>query len=176
MEEQEKLDGKSTDTLEKGQAVYDSESVAETETNASDNTIDFAEVKSLIDSHFTTVKNLLRYSKEKDANILTLSKQLQTYRDGLENTLFKRIAMEFIEYREGCRKSFREFAGKTINVQEAEKYINYLKLDFEDLLENLDIRIVENAVFYNKKNINDEPQKIEFSESFSKRAKLQYAK
>ena len=166
MEEQEKLDGKSTDNLETEHEVCDSESVAEaeTETNAPVNTIDYAEVKSLIDSHFATVKNLIRYNKEKDANVLALSKQLQTYRDGLENTLFKRVAMEFIEYREGCRKSYRELAGKTISVQETEKYINYLKLDFEDLLENLDIRIVENAVFYNKKDINDEPQKIEFSE------------
>ena len=163
MEKEEKLDGKSTDNLETEHEVFDSEPAAD-EKNPSVNAIDFAEVKRLIDSHFTTIKNLIRYSKEKDANVLTLSKQLQTYRDGLENTLFKRVVMEFIEYREGCRKSLRDFADKKIAASEAEKYINYLKLDFEDLLENLDIKVTDNAVFYNKQDINSELRKITFSE------------
>lgn len=164
MDEQERLDEKSTDNLETEQTECDSESETNAKTDVFPNKMDFSEFKCLIDSHFATIKNLIRYNKEKDENVLTLSKQLQTYRDGLENTLFKRVAMEFIEYRERCRKSLRDLASKTISVSEAEKYINYLKLDFDDLLENLDIKISNNATFYNKKNINNEPQKIRFSE------------
>ena len=117
------------------------------------NSFDFTEVKNIINEHFAIIKGLVRYSKEKDANVLTLSKQLQVYRDGLENTLFKRIALELIEYREGCRKSLREIDKQQLNVQDAVKYINYLKLDFEDMLENLGIECKEGAVFYNKKDI-----------------------
>ena len=160
MEEKEELEQKATESPEAGEAGGP-ESAEETKARPD---VDFDAVKCLIDSHFTAVKNLIRYAKEKDANILVLSKQLQAYRDGLENTLFKRVAMEFIEYRESCRKSLRDFADKTISAPEAEKYINYLKLDFQDLLENLNIKITDTAVLYNKQDINGELQKITFSE------------
>lgn len=35
---------------------------------------DFAEIKQLIDDHFNKIKGLVRYTKEKDANVLALSK------------------------------------------------------------------------------------------------------
>ena len=176
MEEQEKLNDKPLEDTRTEQATEEinstdspaTEACADTadspETEACEEKVDFAEFKQLIDAHFAAIKGLIRYSKEKDANVLTLSKQLQSYRDGFENTLFKRIAMEFIEYRERSRKSLRELEGKDLGLQQAEKYIGYLKLDFEDLLENLNIKIDDNGIYYNKKDINGEPKKATFGD------------
>ena len=41
------------------------------------NSFDFTEVKNIINEHFAIIKGLVRYSKEKDANVLTLSKSIR---------------------------------------------------------------------------------------------------
>lgn len=138
--------------------------VGSKETNASEVPFDFREVKQLVDTHFNVIKGLVRYTKEKDANVLALSKQLQAYRDGLESTLLKRVALEIIEYRENCRKSLRSIAALELNAQESQKYIGYLKLDFEDMLENLGIKCTGDAVLYNGKNIESSLEKLSFKD------------
>lgn len=124
----------------------------------------FDQLKQLIDDHFNKIKALVRYTKEKDENIVKLSKQMQIYRDGIETSLLKRVALEVIAYREGCRKSLRSLSTANISVQEAQKYIGYLKLDFEDMLENLGIKCTDEAVLYNGKNIDAPPENIEFKD------------
>lgn len=125
---------------------------------------DFLEVKQLIDDHFNKIKGLVRYTKEKDANVLALSKQMQVYRDGFESSLLKRVALEVIEYRENCRKSLRSVAASELNAQESQKYISYLKLDFEDMLENLGIKCTDDVVLYNGKNIESSLEKLSFKD------------
>ena len=133
-------------------------------TTQSECTFDFSEVKQLIDGHFDTLKKMIRYTKEKDANVLTLSKQLQVYRDGFEPSLFKALAKELIDYRENCRKSLRDIEASQLNAQEAQKYIGYLKSDFEDMLENLGIQCTDEAVLYNGKNIEGSLSKLSFKD------------
>lgn len=125
---------------------------------------DFLEVKQLIDDHFNKIKGLVRYTKEKDANVLALSKQMQVYRDSFESSLLKRVALEVIEYRENCRKSLRSVATSELSAQESQKYISYLKLDFEDMLENLGIKCTDDAVLYNGKNIESSLEKLSFKD------------
>lgn len=138
--------------------------VGSTESNPNEGAFDFAQVKLLIDDHFNKVKGLVRYTKEKDANVLALSKQMQVYRDGFETSLLKRVALEIIEYRENCRKSLRSIAASELNAQESQKYISYLKLDFEDMLENLGIKCTGDAVLYNGKNIESSLEKLSFKD------------
>lgn len=132
--------------------------------NPNKETFNFAEIKQLIDDHFNKVKGLVRYTKEKDANVLALSKQMQVYRDGFETSLLKRVALEIIEYRENCRKSLRNIAASELNAQESQKYIGYLKLDFEDMLENLGIKCTGDIVLYNGKNIESSLEKLSFKD------------
>lgn len=160
-ESEAEVQAQETDEPSKDEAGIELSSKAEV-VNTSD--IYFEELKKIIDEHFAAVKGLIRYSKEKDNNVLTLSKQLQMYRDGVENTLFKSIAMEIIGYREECRKSLRVYEKHQPSASDAIKYINYLKLDFEDVLENLGIECADGNVYYNKKNINDELSNAEFKE------------
>lgn len=127
-------------------------------------TVSYEQLKVLIDDHFERIKGLIRYSKEKDGNVLALSKQLQAYRDGIETTLYKRIALEVISYRESCRKSARELYLRKLTAQEAEKYIEYLKLDFDDMLQNLDVECAEERTLYNGKNIDDVIENIQFED------------
>lgn len=134
------------------------------ESYPNEGTFDFAEVKQLIDDHFNKIKGLIRYTKEKDANILALSKQMEIYRDGIEASLLKSIALEIIGYRESCRKSLREIKTVQLNAQDAKKYINYLKLDYEDMLENLGIKCSDNEVLYNGKNIDSTLDKVYFKD------------
>lgn len=126
------------------------------ESNSDAVAFDFDEMKRIVDEHFEGVKALVRYSKEKDANVLALSKQLQAYRDGFETSLLKRVALELIEYRESCRKSLRSIASSQLGIADSRKYIGYIKLDFEDMLENLGIRCNGDTVSYNGKNIDAE--------------------
>lgn len=109
----------------------------------------FERLGKLIEAHFNAVCNLLRYTKEKDANVMSLSKQLQQYRDGVEAVLFKRIALDVIGYREDCRKSLRELG--EITAADAKKYMCYLVQDYEDLLQNLGIEGTEEDFTYNGK-------------------------
>lgn len=134
------------------------------ELNKDSVSFDFEAIKLLIDDHFNKVKGLVRYTKEKDANVLALSKQLQAYRDGFESSLLKRVALEIIEYRENCRKSLRSIAALELNAQESQKYIGYLKLDFEDMLENLGIKCVGDSVLYNGKNIESSLENLSFKD------------
>lgn len=138
--------------------------VCSNESNLKEGALDFVEVKQLIDTHFNVIKGLVRYTKEKDANVLALSKQLQAYRDGFESSLLKRVALEIIEYREGCRKSLRDASISKLNAKDAQKYISYLKLDYEDMLENLGIKCIDNGVLYNGKNIESSLEKIFFKD------------
>ena len=109
----------------------------------------FERLGKLIEAHFNAVCNLLRYTKEKDANVMALSKQLQQYRDGVEGVLFKRIALDVIGYREDCRKSLRELG--EIAPADAKKYMGYLVQDYEDLLQNLGIEGTEEDFTYHGK-------------------------
>lgn len=108
----------------------------------------------LIDGHFLAVRNLLKFNKDKDANVSKLTTALQTYRDGLENKYFKSIALNLIGYREDCKKSVREFKDRGLTAAEAKKYLNYLVYDYEDLLENLNVRVEGEKVCYNNKPID----------------------
>lgn len=116
-----------------------------------ENTEDFKELISNIDTHFFSVRNLLKFNKDKDQNISKLTAELQMYRDGLETKLFKSIALNLIGLREDCKKSVREFKDRGLSLDEAKKYLNYLVYDYEDLLSNLNIVIEEEKIFYNGK-------------------------
>lgn len=116
-----------------------------------ENTEDFKELISNIDTHFISVRNLLKFNKDKDQNISKLTAELQMYRDGLETKLFKSIALSLIGLREDCKKSVREFKDRGLTLDEAKKYLNYLVYDYEDLLANLNIVVEEKKIFYNGK-------------------------
>lgn len=147
--------------------VNQSEPVAQTETvntpqpaceNSLQNSQEVIEkingLAALIDGHFLAVRNLLKFNKDKDANVSKLTTALQTYRDGLENKYFKSIALNLIGYREDCKKSVREFKDRGLTAAEAKKYLNYLVYDYEDLLENLNVRVEDGKVYYNNKPID----------------------
>lgn len=119
------------------------------------------ELKQTIDNHFMNVKNLVRYSKEKDKNVQLLSKQMQIYHDGVEKTLFKRIVMELIPYREDCLKSLRMLETNEINVETTKKYLNFLQDDFVGLCENIGIEEVDGVYLMNGKSLDS---KIELHE------------
>ena len=119
-----------------------------------DLSFDFDEIKQIVDTHFANVKKLVRYNKEKDANVLALSKQMQIYRDGVEATLFKRLALELIPYREDCKKSMRNYSEKELSQKDAEKYLEYLQQDYEDLLGSLAIEKSGDTYTYNGKSID----------------------
>lgn len=115
---------------------------------------DFRELISNIDTHFTAIRNLLKYVKDKDANIAKLSSELQTYREGLETKLYKSIALEVIGIREDFKKTIREFKEKGLTVETSKKYLKYLVYDYEDFLGRLNIEVEDEKVFYNKKLVN----------------------
>ena len=116
----------------------------------------YSEIKELIDKHFSSIAGLLRYSKTKDANVLALSKQLQDYRDGFTKSLYKRIALELISFREDCRKSQNSLQAESVSSETAIKYSSFLCDDFYDLMQNIGISQEGDEFFYNGKPLNVE--------------------
>ena len=135
------------------------------DSNQSGNTVvDYTQFKELIDVHFQTIKNLLKFNKEKDANVSKLSATLQKYRDGFDVNLLKAVALHVISFREDTKKAYREFKDKELPIDTVKKYLGYIVMDYEDLLGNLGIECVDGAWRYNNKSINTEiTDKIAFS-------------
>lgn len=127
--------------------------------------VEISELKETIDGHFQKIEALVRYNKGKDANVLVLSKQLQQYRDGLENVLFKRLSLEIIGLREDCRKSLRDCAERPLTAQNAAKYIGYLTQDLYDALENMGVALSDDGnATYNGKSLDITVEKLNFSD------------
>ncbi len=116
--------------------------------------VDYSQFKQLIDSHFLVVKNLLKFNKEKDANVSKLSITLQKYREGFDVNLFKAVALSVISYREDTKKAYREFSGKALSLDTAKKYLGYIVMDYEDMLCNLGVECIDGVWYYNKKRVD----------------------
>lgn len=125
-----------------------------------DNTAEFRQIATEINKHFDSLARLVRYTKEKDANFLALSKQLEQYRGGMEQAMFKTPAMELIRIREDCRKSIRDGELKEYNAETAGRYIKYLLSDLEDILINLGVEERNGEYYYNGKSLSGD-SKIE---------------
>lgn len=117
---------------------------------------ELSDLKEIIDKHFSTIAGLVRYSKTKDANVLTLSKQLQEYRDGFAKNVYKRIALELISFREECKKSHKELEQQELKAETARKYIGFLCDDYYDLMENIGLSQKDGTFLYNGKSLNGE--------------------
>lgn len=128
--------------------------------------IDFLEVKKLIHAHYVNVVTFLKYNKDKDANVNKLTKQMNAYREGLEATMFKSLAINVIGYRESCQKALRDLETREFGVEEFKKYLRYLNLDFQDLLSELGVEEKEpNKWTYNGKDLNADVAKGGVDES-----------
>lgn len=124
---------------------------------------DYNAIKKVIDDHFANLISVVRFVKEKDANVLALSKQMQAYRDGFEQTLFKRIALDIIGYREDCRKSLETLTPGSVNAERAGKYIDYLSQDLTDMLSNNGVEQSGDGTYtYNGKPMTGEIERITF--------------
>jgi len=116
--------------------------------------VDTLGIMKLIDAHFVIMKNLLKFNKDKDANLNKLNTELNKYREGYQFNLFKSLALNIIGLREDSKKSLRELSNRELSVADAKKYLGYMTLDYEDLLENLNVRIDGDIVKYNGVDVN----------------------
>ena len=114
---------------------------------------DFQEMRTQLDAHFLNLRNLIKYTKEKDTNVNKLNVELQKYRDGIEPVLFKSIALALISFREDCKKSIRDMQNYKKQVADIEKLLRYLVLDYEDLLMNIGLESVDDEYRYQGKSL-----------------------
>lgn len=128
--------------------------------------INFLEIKKLIHAHYVNVVTFLKYNKDKDANLNNLTKQMNMYREGLEVSMFRSLAVNIIGYREDCQKSLRDLDLREFGLDELKKYLTYLFMDFQDLLNDVGIeKSEEGAWYYNGKNPYEDISKIEVNET-----------
>ena len=141
--------------------IVDSPNTAETQATISQEEkvetpeFDFQELKTHLDTHFLNLRNLIKYTKEKDSNVNKLNVELQKYRDGVEPVLFKSIALALISFREDCRKSMRDMKSYQKQVADINKLLRYLVLDYEDLLMNIGLEFVDDEYKYQGKSISE---------------------
>lgn len=127
------------------------------------NELSLDELKQMVAEHFAAVKSLIRYNKEKDANLAKLSKQLQVYRDGMEQTMFKRIALEVISLREDCVRAINDYKDRELSAENCKKYLGYVPQDYADMMERIGVA-VDGQVTYNGKPLEDVAERVNFSE------------
>ncbi len=126
--------------------------------------IDLEAAKELIERHFLRLVEFIKFYKNKDANILTLTKELQQYRNGFELGLFKSFAQNLIAYREECRRTVRGFGSHKLSRDEGVKYLGFMVQEYEDLLQNLGIEEDGGEYLYNGKPLHDDGQRVTFRE------------
>ena len=127
-----------------------------------ENNNEWAELKNVIDGHFTILKNMLRSIKTKDANVSSLSIEITKYREGFSTSLFKSLALSLIPYREECLKAIRDLAARDFSEDDAKKYIDYISADYEDFLYNIKLEKSGDKWLYNHKDIEEEPKAVSF--------------
>lgn len=138
---------------EEAPAVVESEKPAACE-------VDTMGIMKLIDAHFVGVKNMLKFNKDKDVNVNKLNSDLNKYREGYQFNLFKSLSLNLIGLREDAKKSLRELGSRELSVSDAKKYLGYMTLDYEDFLENLNVRIEGDKIKYNGVDIDAPLKKI----------------
>ena len=127
--------------------------------------VDVMGIMKLVDAHFVGVKSLLKFNKDKDANVNKLNAELNKYREGYQFNLFKSLALNLIGLRENAKKSLRDMDLKDLPVDVAKKYLGYMTLDYEDFLENINVRIDGEKVKYNGQDVDNViAKKIEVQE------------
>ena len=115
------------------------EAEAEAPAEAAAPSVDYEPFRTLIVAHNEAIRNALRYTKEKDANVAKLTSSLEEYRRGTEKMLFKSLALQIITLREDYKKELRYFADAPSDYEKTKKRFRLVSSDFSDLLENLDI-------------------------------------
>lgn len=124
--------------------------------------IEIESLRSLIESHFVRLVDFIKFYKNKDANVLALTKELQQYRTGFESNLFKSIALNLIAYREECDATARRFETHKLSKDECVKYLGFMVQEFEDMLQNLGIEVDGDECRYNGKSLNVSVEKVAF--------------
>lgn len=112
-----------------------------------------AEAQKSILAHFNALRNLIKVTKDKDDSIFKLSGQIDKYRESFTTQLFKTVANALIIYREDCRKSLREVEKFDLTQEKAAKYLKYLTMDWEEMMENLGLE-EDDEWKYNGKKLN----------------------
>lgn len=126
---------------------------------------EWADLKLVIDNHFNIMKNILRNTKTKDANVSSLSIEISKYREGFTAPLFKSLALGLISYREDCLKAIRDLSSREFSEEDAKKYIRYVSADFEDFLYTIKLENDGDRWLYNGKDIEKVPNaKVMFKE------------
>lgn len=111
------------------------------------------ETKANLEEHFEALEKLLRYAKEKDRNLLVLSKRLDEMREENKGMALKPIALEIIAYREENRKSLNELPSLDLPEDKWRKYLEYLALDLEDRLQDLGIEEKDGVLLLNGRKV-----------------------
>lgn len=149
----EEINEKNQTSLENSIACEKLQDLNLTENKTEIAVVDFQELKKHLDAHFLNLKNLIKYTKEKDSNINKLNSELQMYRNGIESVLFKSIAMLIISFREECKKSIRDMQKYQKQVTDIDKFLKYLILDYEDMLSNIGLEYIDGEYRYHGKSI-----------------------
>lgn len=111
--------------------------------------------ENLLLNYFKGLDSLFSSYKKKDANLLSLSKELADYRTGLKKTLFKSLSTYFISYRESIVKQRDDLDNFDYDLDTLKEYFSLFEDNLEGLL--LDINLVDNgngSLLYNGKDIN----------------------
>ena len=116
--------------------------------------MDYETLSKLIIAHNNNIATQIRQVKAKDENVAKLGKQVLTDRNAIAAKAFETFAKMIIGYREDCQKTLRELNVDEMSVENAKKYLDYLCMDFEDLLTNLNIEADGDRILYNRQDVN----------------------
>ncbi len=101
---------------------------------------DFELLKAGFKAYYDALLRLIKNTKDKDATISKITRELQKYREGFSKSLKKPIAVSVLSFLEDSKKTLRELEDYAKDRDGVLKYLGYLLSDLEAVLELYDIR------------------------------------
>lgn len=108
---------------------------------------DFELLKSGFKAYYDALLRMIKNTKDKDATISKITRELQKYREGFAKSLKKPIAVSLLSFLEDNKKTLRELEDYAKDRDGVLKYLGYLLSDLEAVLELYDIRCDEEGGF-----------------------------
>ena len=138
---------------ESGEAVI--EPVAESKSTIMLERSDFEMLINGFKAYYDALLRTVKATKEKDATIAKITKELQKHREGYAKGLKKPIAVSIISFREDSEKTLREIENYAKDKESVLKYLDYIIADIQAIMELYDIEETADGFTVKGKPIED---------------------
>lgn len=117
--------------------------------------VDFAKFQAETRAYCDNFVRLIRFSKAKDENLSKLTQEVQKHREDFALKLVKPVCVSLISLREDYGKTLAEVEKFARSTEDVLKYVDYMQLDFEELLAERGVERVDSTFMIDGKPLSE---------------------